>query len=301
MADAYGSGPYGRKSLRVQLPSRPFLFWNPSMRKYGYQRPSATLRVIRKRPVRRKRPSSFFKFLCILFLLVGIGWAGFWGVRYAYYTVKNAQITNWHVKSVVVSGLSGQREKEIFTLAASYEGKPFTMADADQLRAQLEKKYPMLTQISVSRGLLSGKLKVSARPRQPVAQFLLPDHSRKYVDEDSVVYADPQEMQSVLRVDLIGDVPSKLQPSFVELVQNVIKLKKTLAFEVLQFNIVKNTVTMQLPDKSMIHFGQADHLKQKVQRAAQIMTIAREKYHTPVTLDFSFFEKGKVFLTQNVH
>ena len=26
MADAYGSGPYGRKSLRVQLPSRPFLF-----------------------------------------------------------------------------------------------------------------------------------------------------------------------------------------------------------------------------------------------------------------------------------
>ncbi len=26
LADAYGSGPYGRKSLRVQLPFRPFYF-----------------------------------------------------------------------------------------------------------------------------------------------------------------------------------------------------------------------------------------------------------------------------------
>lgn len=222
-------------------------------------------------------------------------------MRYTYHTLKNAQITDWHVKSVAVSGLSGQREKEIFTTAASFEGKPFSMADADKLRAQLIRQYPMLTRVSVSRGLLSGKLKVSAQPRRPVAQFSLPDHSHKYVDEDSVVYADPQEMQNVLRVDLIGPVPDQLQPSFVELVQSLLKLKKSLAFESLQFNVADNTVTMQLPDHSTIRFGQANHLKQKVQRAAEIMTLAREKYKMPVTLDFSFFEKGKVFLTQNAH
>lgn len=271
------------------------------MRKYGYRRPSATLIVTRKRTTRRKKPSFFFKFFCFLFVIAALSWGGYWGVRYTYHTLKNAQITDWHVKSVAVSGLSGQREKEIFTTAASFEGKPFSMADADKLRAQLIRQYPMLTRVSVSRGLLSGKLKVSAQPRRPVAQFSLPDHSHKYVDEDSVVYADPQEMQNVLRVDLIGPVPDQLQPSFVELVQSLLKLKKSLAFESLQFNVADNTVTMQLPDHSTIRFGQANHLKQKVQRAAEIMTLAREKYKMPVTLDFSFFEKGKVFLTQNAH
>ena len=301
MADAYGSGPYGRKSLRVQLPSRPFLFWKISMRKYGYQRPSATLMVTRKRSARRQKPSFFFRFFCFLFIIICIGWGAFWGVRYVYRTVQNAQLTDWHVKSVSLSGLSGQREKEIFALATSYEGKPFTSLDADKLRSQLVKQYPMLTHISVSRGLLSGKLKIAAQPRRPVVQFLLPDHSHRYVDEDSVVYADPQEVQNILRVDLIGEVPDKLQPSFVELVQTVLKLKSSLAFESLQFNVDENTVTMRLPDRSLIRFGQAQHLKQKAQRACEIMKIAREKYKMPVTLNFAFFEKGKVFLTQTTH
>ena len=301
MADAYGSGPYGRKSLRVQLPSRPFLFWNNSMRKYGYKRPSATLMVTRKRPARRAKPSSFSKFFLFLFLVVAIAWGSFWGVRYGYQVLRNAQITDWHVKSVQVSGLTGQREKEVFMLAASLEGKPFSAADANVLRQKISKQYPMLTRVSVTRGLLSGKLKISAQPRRPVAHFFWPDHSHKYVDEESVVYADPQEVQQVLRVDVTGEVPDKLQPSFVELVQSLLKLKKSLPFESLQFNLADNTVTMRLPDQSIIRFGQANHLKQKVQRAAEIMALSRAKYPAPVALDFSFFEEGKVFLTQTTH
>ncbi len=271
------------------------------MRKYGYRRPSATLMVTRKRTTRRKKPSFFFTFLFVFVLLGVLGWSAFIGVRYAYVTLKNAQIADWHVKSVTLSGVSGQREKEIFTRAASLEGKPFSMADADKLRQELAAKYPMLTGMSVSRGLLSGTLKISARPRQPVAQFVLPDHSRKYIDEDSVIYADPQEERQPLKVELIGDVPAKLQPSFVELVQSLLKLKKALPFESLEFNLTTNTVSLRLPDGSSVFFGPALHLKAKVHRAAQIMELARTKYAGPVTLNFEFYEKGKVFLTQTAH
>ncbi len=269
------------------------------MRKYGYQRPSATLRVTRKRPVRRKKPSFFFKFLFLLFLLIVLLGALFFGGRYLYFTLKNAQITDWHVKSVAVEGLSGVREKEIFNKVVALEGKPFSGREADLLRQELVAKYPTLAKVSVSRGMLSGKLKITARPRQPVAQFILPDQSRKYIDEESIVYADPLEMRAVLPVNLIGKVPAKLDESFVELVQNLLKLKKTLAFESIEYNATDNTVTLTLPDQSVIHFGAAVQLKQKVKRAAQIMMFAREKYQEPVSLDFTFFEKGKVFLTKS--
>ncbi len=234
-------------------------------------------------------------------LVIGVACGAFFGLRYAYYTLKNAQITDWHVKSVSVNGLSGTHEKEIFTWAASFEGKPFSAADASKLRQEVIAKYPTLTKVSVSRGLLSGKLKISAQPRRPVAQFVLPDNSRKYVDEESVVYVDPQEMREVLEVKLVGDAPAQLDSSFVDLVQSLLKLKKTLPFESLEFNVVNNTVTLDLPDKSVIRFGQATRLKQKVRRAAQIMVLARKKYMEPIVLDFAFFEKGKVFLTQTSH
>ena len=110
-----------------------------------------------------KKAILFFKFIFSLLLIAGVGYGAFFGVRYAYYTLKNAQITDWHVKSVVVSGLSGTREKEILDRTTPLQGKPFSMADADKFRQELVANYPMMTKVSVSSGLLSGKLKIFAR------------------------------------------------------------------------------------------------------------------------------------------
>ncbi len=269
------------------------------MRKYGYNRPSATL--YKRRRVRSKRPSFFFKFLFLLLLLGGIGWAGFVGVRYGYHLIKDAQITDWHVKSISVTGVEGAVEKEILAKVSSLQGSPFSFEQAETLRNEFAKTYPMLKHITVVRGLLTGKLKISAKRREPVAQFLLPDGSHKYIDPDSTIYADPNGPQQVPLVQLVGSVPEKLQPSFVEMVQSVLKLKKSLPFEALQLDLQENTVTMRLPDESIIRFGVAKDLKAKAARAAQIMDKARSTYQEPVTLNFEFFEQGKVFLTLSAH
>ncbi len=299
MADAYGSGPYGRKSLRVQLPSRPFLFWGFSMRKYGYKRPSATLYT--RRRVRTKRPSFFLKFFSLLFLLVLLGGVLFLTGRYAWQVIARAQITDWHVKTVAVSGFSGGAQQTILARITPLIGQPFSMADASELQAQLVQQYPMFEEVDVSRGLLSGKLTVSGTPRHPVARFEMPDHRFKYIDQTSTIYADPQGPTDVLHVQLVGPVPEKLDPSFVELVQSILKLKKSIPFEALQLNLERNTVTMRLPDGSTIAFGAAHALKEKAARAAQIMDKIRGKYPTPVILNFEFFNQGKVFLTQKPH
>ena len=299
MADAYGSGPYGRKSLRVQLPSRPFIFLGLFMRKYGYHRPSVVL--YKRRRVRSKKPSFFLKFFFSLLILLGIGWGGFIGVRYGYHLIKNAQIADWHVKSVSVFGVSGAMEKEMLSKVAVLEGKPFSGSQAEDLREEFVNAYPMLKNITVVRGLLTGKLKISAKQREPVAQFVLPGGARRYIDSDSIVYADANGPQDVPHVQLVGPVPEKLQPSFVEVVQSILKLKKSLPFKSLQLNLQENTVDMRLTDDSLIRFGATHSLKAKAMRAAQIMDKVRRKYSVPITLNFEFFEQGKVFLTLPAH
>lgn len=220
-----------------------------------------------------------------------------------YAVFKQSDIANWSVKKIDISGVTGLIGKEIAAQAATYQNKRFGMKDSIALRAEIVKKYPMLKDVSVTRGLFSGTLKISADMRAPVAQFKLPDHSVKYVDADSTVYSDPNPTlsQSVPVVEIVGDVPSKLKPDFIDLVQSTLKLDKKLNFETLRMNLTENTVTMVLPDKSILHFGRAEHLKQKAQRAAQIMAFAREHYTGPVTLNFAFFDEGKVFLTHSSH
>lgn len=226
-----------------------------------------------------------------------------WAAVKTYHLITSSQISDWHVKTVAVSGVSSKFSKDLHALAASYEGKPFSVKEAVALRGEIIKKYPMLKDVTVKRGLLSGKLKVSAEHRTPLAKFVLPDKSVKYIDRDSTVYADPNPalLAPVPFVELEGTVPEKLGAEFVDLVESTLKLGKELDFAFLRMNLTKNTVKMYMPDGSEIDFGKAVQLKKKAARAAQIIARIRGHYNKPYRLNFEFFEDGKVFLTQKSH
>ncbi len=273
------------------------------MRKNDIYRPSASSLGKKKRVVRRKKGSSFFFKLILLLLFFGVVSGGIWAVVKVYHAVTSSQLSDWHVKTVAVSGVTGGFNKELAALAAPYEGKPFSVKDAVALRGEIIKKYPMLKDVSVSRGLISGKLSVSATHRRPLAKFVLPDKSVKYIDPDSTIYADPNPdlLQPVPFVELEGSVPEKLGEEFVDLVESTLKLGKELDFAFLRMNLTQNTVKMYMPDGSEIDFGKAVNLKKKAARAAQIIARSRGRYDKPYTLNFEFFEDGKVFLTQKSH
>lgn len=232
-------------------------------------------------------------------VLAGCGWAVF----KIYHVITSSQISDWHVKTAVVSGVTGNFNKELLALSQPYEGKPFSVKDAVALRGQIIQKYPMLKDVSVKRGLLSGKLSVSAEHRAPIAKFVLPDKSVKYIDPDSTVYSDPNPnlLHPVPFVELEGDVPEKIGAEFVDLVESTLKLRKELDFAFLRMNLTENTVKMYMPDGGVIDFGKAVNLKKKAARAAQIIAFPRDKYDGPCRLNFEFFEDGKVFLTHPSH
>ena len=306
MADAYGSGPYGRKSLRVQLPFRPFLFFTGRyMRKYNRYHSATVPLAARKRPLRRKKRSYFFFRFFLLAMLAGIIGTGVWlGLSKVYEAVSQAHIVKWQAKIVEVSGVEGPLLEQISAVVKPYQGTAFSSAQAGVLRTQLQTEFPMLAQVSVERGLLSGKLKVGVSPHTPVAALYMPDKAVKYLSRNQVIYEDTEALcvsGDLVRVDITGDAAEQAPDRFAEEVYGVIKLREKLLFSALQLDLTTDTLSMTLPDKSEINLGPVARVKEKISRAAEIIGQVKAQDGGPVRLDFTFFEYGQVFLTQKTH
>lgn len=272
------------------------------MKKYDYYRPSASS-LGRKKKIRKKASFSFLKPLVFFLIFVGLCFAAYFGASKAYAAFSASRLGKWRPTAAAVGGASGVLGKEIQAAADEKLKSVFSVRDAVAFQAELAKKYPQLRRITVKRGLLSGKLKVSVHRRIPVAKFVLPDGSVRFIDEDSTVYADtnPDPLLTVPFVELEGNVPDKLGAEFVDLVQSALKLKDQLDFAFLRFNAQTDTVRMYLPDGCVLNFGPAKNLRQKARRAAQIEALAKEGLPHPHELDFTYFDDGKVFLRQTAH
>lgn len=269
------------------------------MKKYDYYRPSSAS-LGRKRKPRRKVTFSFLKPVIILGVLALLFMAGYVAFSKAYLAFSSSGISSWRPKTVAVSGVDGIFNKEITELAQNTLNKPFSVKDSVSLRQAVMTRYPMLRKVSVKRGLMSGKLKISAERRTPVAKFVLPDQSVQFIDSDSTVYVDPNPnaLQTIPFVELEGKIPEKLSGEFVDLVKSTLALDKNLNFAFLRFNLTDNTVKMYMPDGCIIDFGKARNLKQKAVRAAQIIAFSRDRLPHPQQIDFEFFDSGKVFSRQ---
>ena len=269
------------------------------MKRYDYYRPSAASLGKKKRVVRRQKGSSFFFRFVMLLLLAGVLLGVGWTLTRSYQWFVQTRPATWKPKQIEVTGITGDFYKKIVEVASPHQNQPFSVKDAVALREEILTKYPMLKKVSVKRGLFKGTLTIAVERRTPVAKFVLPDGSLKYIDAQSVIYTDPapDTLAAIPSIELEGEIPERLNPELVELVQSTLKLKKALEFSALQMNLAHNTIKLFTPDGCEIDFGQAADLKKKAVRAAQIMAFAREKYPRPFVLNFAFFEVGKVFLT----
>ena len=268
------------------------------MKKYDYYR-SASSGTKRSVKVRKKRSVSFLKPILLFCFFVALCLGGYWAAKRAYAAISAARMGQWKPSAVVISGVEGSLLSEI---SAETEGKinqPFSSQDAQKLQSSLVRKYPQLRRIQVQRSLFTSKLKISVKRRTPIARFTQ-EGQEFFMDEDGTVYADPHPdpLLAVTQVELIGQVPQNLGDEFAEFVSSVLKLKKQLHFSNLRFDLKKDTVTMFLPDGSVLDFGAAKSLRQKTRRAAQIQAHAQQNHLTPYELDFTYFEDGKVFLRQ---
>ena len=270
------------------------------MKRYDYYRPSTVSLGKKRRVVRRQKGSIFFfRLVVFLFFLFLLGAAGF-AVAKGYQFLVNAKLADWKPKEVVVTGVSGDFYKNILALVKPRQNQSFSVKESVALRDEILTKYPMLKNVSVKRGLINGVLTVTVERREPVAKFVMPDQTLKYIDANSMIYTDPNPdtLRPVPSIELEGEIPERLSPELVELVESTLKLKRDLEFLALRMNLTQNTIKLFTTDGCEIDFGPAVDLKKKAFRAAQILSVSRERYARPFVLDFQFFAEGKVFLRQ---
>lgn len=291
------------KVLKGSTPFPPIFSYGFFMKKYDYPRyPSASLG--RKRKIRQKHSVSSLKPILFFFVFIFLCVLSYVGVSKAYEAFAASRLAKWIPTSVTISGAKDPILGEVRAEAEKKINTVFTVKDAVKLQNRLIEKYSQLGKVTVKRGLLSGKIKISVAYRKPIAKFLLSDRkTMRYIDQDGIVYADPdpEPKGEVPFVELEGVVPDKLGEEFVSLLETSLKLKNQLNYSFLRYNPLADIVKMHMPDGCVIDFGRAQKMRQKAKRAAQIEEIAKEGFPHPHELDFTYFDEGKVFLRQKAH
>ena len=270
------------------------------MKKYAYYRPAGAAE--RKKQVRKKSSVSFLKTFLLFILCIGFCVGGYLVARRAYEGISASRLGQWKPEDVHISGVTEPFSQEINAAVQPYLQRPFSVQDAVSLQQQFQKKYPQFRRVSVKRGLMTGNLNISIEMRRPLAYFTL-EGNKQFIDQDGTVYQDSQiDSNFIPKVQFKGEVPAKLGEEVTALLESALKLKGQLSFESVTFDLMAETVQMQLPDGSLIDFGPAKQLRQKARRAAQIEhEIQAQKPVSPHELDFSYFGEGKVFLRQKAH
>lgn len=268
------------------------------MKKYGYYRLSVSRTGPARRP-RKKASTSIFKIFIFFCAGITLFIGGWWAFQQTYKAISNVHVGEWKPSSVVVSGVTGALANEIISTVQPKVQAAFSAQEARALQTDLLHRYPQLWQVEVKRGLFSGKLKISVKRRVPLARFKQ-QGKIYFMDEQGTVYVDPQPdpLQSVQEIKLIGKTPENLSKDFADFVSSVLKLQKELHFSTLQFDLKADTVSMFLPDGSVLNFGPPKQLHAKARRAAQIQAHAQQSGRTPYEANFAYFEDGKVFLRQ---
>ena len=273
------------------------------MKKYDYYRSAG--RPVAKRPkIRKKLSFSFLKPIFLLCVVLTLCVGTYWAAKRAYEGWTASRLGTWKPKAVVVSGADNVLTKEIQTLAQSYIEQPFAISDAVALQKQLSQKYPQLREIHVKRGLFSGQLNIRLKHRVALAKIDNTEQGVRFIDEDGTLYIDPglDPLRSILSVEIDGEIPRKLAQPWTRFIEQHLKSKQKLEVKKLVLHLDSQTVEMYLSDGSVIYFGTLIDAREKLRRAAQIVAHQAHVHATgavkPYSLDFTYFENGKVFLRQ---
>jgi len=271
------------------------------MKRIDYYRPSYSS-LGRKKRVRKSAPLSFVKPILLFIIFMAVCGGTYILANKVYTAWKLSEAGKWMAEEADISGADEELTAELFSLSQPKLNKPFSVQDAVAFQAELTGRYPQLRRISVKRGLLNNKLKVTVQERVPIAKFQK-NGMEKLLDEDGCVYSDSRQhaLQEMPLVELTGEVPQHLDKEYVDLIQSALKLKKQLKFIRVKFNLTDDTVKMYLAGEREIDFGVAKQLRQKARRAAQIEGKLPADISGPYVLDFTYFDDGKVFLRQKAH
>ncbi|MCL2888525.1 MAG: hypothetical protein FWF35_04445 [Elusimicrobia bacterium] len=209
---------------------------------------------------------------------------------------------SWHFKTAEIKGLTGDDLAALTAAVPFQPGQIITQSAADGLQKDLEKKFPHLKNISVKRGLFTGKLRISAAPRTPAAELVSVNARKMLIDDGGVVYpaasdVPPGAYPVLMLSGEATNTPEKVSKEIVQLISALNALKQEINFSSVDVNADGTEIRVVIKDTAVINFGGPDNLEKKAKLVPKILEYSRARGVKPLfEIDLSFYSYGKVYI-----
>ncbi|MDD4004018.1 MAG: cell division protein FtsQ/DivIB [Elusimicrobiaceae bacterium] len=176
-------------------------------------------------------------------------------------------------------------------------GVEVSLRDCAVLEKSVRTALPAVSVVRVSRNWFTRRLEIEAEMRAPLAQ--IPDG--RFIDADGYVYT-PDAASAPANLFLINSAaPSngRMDGRTVTLAKAVLESASLFPSSPVKLECGPGeTDSVVLRDGTRIKWGEAGFVREKAMRIAQVYNKTAAKFPAPYNIDLSYFEDGKILLSQ---
>lgn len=257
---------------------------------------------VNRRNVRKNRIKKIAIFLTVLALAEGAFLL--WREGNSYFkNIKLPPALTWQIKTVNVVAptekLKVQIEKEVKNKNLNLD-IPLSSEEAKNLEIYLNENIKYIKNIKVSRKFFTKELLIVAEKFTPFAQIST-QKDNFFITEDGQIFQDddPQNKEGFLNVYLNAKIESEILAK--ELVQFIKEIGKTSLRDANDISVNLNDQTAEFKTKfGLVKLKDFKGVKKQLSALTEIFKISLGKNFTlPYYVDFTYFNKGKVYLKQD--
>ena len=259
-------------------------------------------RPVNRRKVRKNRIKKIAIFLTVLAFAEGAFL--FWHQGKSYFAnIKLPAALTWQIKTINIIApteeIKNQIEKEIKKQKINLD-IPLSKKETINLENYLNEHIKYVKNIKVSRKFFAKELLIIAEKFTPFAQIFTPQDNF-FITEEGQIFQDdnPQNKGGFLNVYLNAKIESEIWPK--ELVQFIKEIGMTSLRNTGDVSVNIKEQTAEFKTKfGPVKLKDFKEVKKQLSVLTEIFKISEGKNFTrPYFVDFTYFNKGKVYLKQD--
>ena len=210
---------------------------------------------------------------------------------------------DWKVGQIIVTAPTDYIKTEISKILQERqitEGTHLSSADAKDLENTLKENIKEAKSVNVKRKIFTKELLVNCEKFTPFVKITTPQDTF-FMTEDGYVFQDleEQEKKDFFNISLNAKIESeKLTKELVQFIKEIknTSLRKT---DLLDIDLEGQSAEFET-DFGPVKLSNFEEVKNQLSVLTEILRVAKNKKFTvPYFVDFTYFDKGKVYLKQN--
>lgn len=210
--------------------------------------------------------------------------------------------TRWYFQSLKVHCPDTETAAAISSSIRFPKGVEVSLKDCAIIEQSLKNALPAVSSVKAERNWFTKQLEITAVMRVAIAQTA---DGRK-IDEDGNIYTSGTAVSSpavsskdMLTVTSAGELNGQLEGRAVTLVKAVAECSDLFPSRPTEVYLgAGEEDVVGLADGTRIKWGGDGFVKEKAMRVAQVYNKTSAKLPAPYTIDLSYFEDGKILLSQ---